>query len=196
MFFLNKQSRKQASDKELLKAYAQKSNLNDLAELFNRYLQLTYGVCLKYLKNKDDAQDAAMQIFEKLIHDANRFEINNFKSWLYVYTKNFCLMKIRTDKAGLSVKQIADLQLDMEKSMAMHHTFEDNDKVSLENNLNQLEKCIETLVNEQQQCVRLFFLKELSYKNIAQKTGFELNKVKSYIQNGKRNLKICMENEL
>jgi RNA polymerase sigma-70 factor (ECF subfamily) len=39
----------------------------------------------------------------------------------------------------------------------------------------------------------LFYLEQKCYKDIADLTGYDLNKVKSAIQNGKRNLKICME---
>lgn len=190
MFFINPKSRQQATDQDLLDAFGKKQDLDDLAELFNRYVHLVYGVCIKYLKNKDDAQDAVMQIFEKLIGDVNRFEIKNFKSWLYVFSKNFCLMKIRSSKAGLSIKQMGEMQEVMENELLVHHDDETN---SLEENLQALEKCIETLVAEQKQCVSLFFLKEMSYKQIVEQTGLEIKKVKSYLQNGKRNLKICME---
>ena len=190
MFFINPKSRQQATDQDLLDAFGKKQDLDDLAELFNRYVHLVYGVCIKYLKNKDDAQDAVMQIFEKLIGDVNRFEIKNFKSWLYVVSKNFCLMKIRSSKAGLSIKQMGEMQEVMENELLVHHDDETN---SLEENLQALEKCIETLVAEQKQCVSLFFLKEMSYKQIVEQTGLEIKKVKSYLQNGKRNLKICME---
>jgi len=192
MFFLNPKSRNEATDEDLLNAFGKNENLDDLAELYNRYIHLVYGVCLKYLKNKDDAQDAVMQIFEKLIGDVNRFEIKSFKSWLYVFSKNFCLMKIRSAKAGLSIKQIGELQESMENELSVHPTDDEN---NLEDNLQVLEKCIETLIAEQKQCVSLFFLKELSYKQIVENTGFELKKVKSYLQNGKRNLKICMESQ-
>lgn len=190
MFFINPKSRQQATDQDLLDAFGKKQDLDDLAELFNRYVHLVYGVCIKYLKNKDDAQDAVMQIFEKLIGDVNRFEIKNFKSWLYVFSKNYCLMKIRSSKAGLSIKQMGEMQEVMENELLVHHDDETN---SLEENLQALEKCIETLVAEQKQCVSLFFLKEMSYKQIIEQTGLEIKKVKSYLQNGKRNLKICME---
>ena len=190
MFFINPKSRQQATDQDLVDAFGKKQDLDDWAELFNRYVQLVYGVCIKYLKNKDDAQDAVMQIFEKLIGDVNRFEIKNFKSWLYVFSKNFCLMKIRSSKAGLSIKQMGEMQEVMENELLVHHDDETN---SLEENLQALEKCIETLVAEQKQCVSLFFLKEMSYKQIVEQTGLEIKKVKSYLQNGKRNLKICME---
>ena len=190
MFFINPKSRQQATDQDLLDAFGKKQDLDDLAELFNRYVHLVYGVCIKYLKNKDDAQDAVMQIFEKLIGDVNRFEIKNFKSWLYVFSKNFCLMKIRSSKAGLSIKQMGEMQEVMENELLVHHDDETN---SLEENLQALEKCIETLVAEQKQCVSLFFLKEMSYKQIVEQTGLEIKNVKSYLQTGKRNLKICME---
>lgn len=190
MFFINTKSRQQATDQDLLDAFGKKQNLDDLAELYNRYIHLIYGVCLKYLKNKDDAQDAVMQVFEKLIGDVNRFEIKNFKSWLYVYTRNLSLMKIRASKGGLSIKDIETLEESMENELSVHPTDDEN---NLEDNLQALEKCIETLIKEQKECVSLFFLKEMSYKQIVEQTGFEINKVKSYLQNGKRNLKICME---
>lgn len=192
MFFINTKSRQQATDQDLLDAFGKKQNLDDLAELYNRYIHLIYGVCLKYLKNKDDAQDAVMQVFEKLIGDVNRFEIKNFKSWLYVYARNFCLMKIRASKGGLSIKDIETLEESMENELSVHPNDDEN---NLEDNLQSLEKCIETLIKEQKQCVSLFFLKEMSYKQIVEQTGFEINKVKSYLQNGKRNLKICMESK-
>ena len=99
-------------------------------------------------------------------------------------------MKIRASKGGLSIKDIETLEESMENELSVHPTDDEN---NLEDNLQSLEKCIETLIKEQKQCVSLFFLKEMSYKQIVEQTGFEINKVKSYLQNGKRNLKICME---
>lgn len=151
-------------------------------------MHLVYGLCLKYFKNKEESQDAVMQIFEKLIVALKKHEVQNFKSWLYVMAKNHCLMALRSKKGKNSYDSDIDV---MEYAYQMHH----NDDEDLEDDLIKLEKCIERLQEDQKVCVELFFLKKVPYISIAEKTGFELKKVKSYIQNGKRNLKICMENQ-
>lgn len=151
-----------------------------------RYKTLVYGVSLKYLKDRDEAKDATMQIFEKLIGTTKVHEIENFKSWLYVTTRNHCLMQIRARKGKFTEEFQSNL---MENQLLLHL----EDEPELDGNLQRLEKCIETLVNEQKRCVQLFFIEEKCYKEVADQTGFNLNQVKSYIQNGKRKLKICME---
>lgn len=157
-----------------------------LGMLFTRYSSLVYGVCLKYLKDRNEAQDAVMQVFEKLVHTLMEHEVTYFKSWLYVSTRNHCLMYLRANKG----KQTEELSPFLMDSGAFEHPEE---ATELEGNLVKLEECIEKLVTEQQRCVRLFYLKQKCYQEIGAATGYDLKKVKSYIQNGKRNLKICME---
>jgi RNA polymerase sigma factor (sigma-70 family) len=182
--FLRQQSNK--PDEELLRLYQTTSDLAWLSQLYLRYASMVYGVCLKYLKNRDEAQDAVMQIHEKLIASLLQHQVNNFKSWLYVNARNFCLMQIRSRK-GKETEEISSFL--MENGSGQHPGGE----LDLEQSLGKLERCIETLAKEQQSCVRLFYLQEKCYKDVAVETGFDLNQVKSYIQNGKRNLKICME---
>lgn len=174
------------TDAVLLNLYKSTGELAHLGELFARYKALVYGVCLKYLRDRDDAKDAVMQVFEKLIQSLHQHEVENFKSWLYVTTRNYCLMQLRTKKGKFTEEFSPDL---MENQLLLHPEHEPE----LETNLTRLEHCIETLISEQQQCVRLFYLDECCYKEVAETTGFSLNQVKSYIQNGKRNLKLCME---
>lgn len=174
------------TDTELVDRYKKEEDLSYLGELFARYQSLVYGVCLKYLKDRDEAKDAVMQLFEKLIQTLRVHEVENFKSWLYVTSRNHCLMQIRARKGKFTQEFSPEV---MENQLLLHP----EDEPELEENLTKLEKCIETLVNEQRDCVQLFYLQEKCYKDIAQSTGFDMNKVKSFIQNGKRNLKICME---
>ena len=173
-------------DDELLLEFQNSGDLAILGVLYKRYMHLIFGICFKYLKNKADCEDAVMQIFEKLIKDVPRFKIDNFKSWLHVTTRNFCLMQIRAQK---NKEGITDSIENMEFSLPTHH----NNESSIEGDLVAMEKCIEKLIPEQQQCVNLFFLQERSYRQIVEIAGYELKKVKSYIQNGKRNIKICLE---
>ena len=158
--------------------------------LYKKYMHLVYGLCLKYLKHKEDSQDAVMQLFEKVAESLKTHEVSNFKSWLYVVSKNFCLMQLRSKQHKIH-RQTKDIyRVDMENGMMLHH--EDEASV-LEDDLSKLELCIEQLQNEQKTCVELFYLQKKSYKEIVENTSFELKKVKSHVQNGKRNLKICME---
>lgn len=170
--------------------YRESGDLEVLGALYERYMHLVYGVCLKYLEDRDSARDAVSAIFEKLITDLPKHEVENFKSWLYVLTKNFCLMKIRADKS-LQQKQDAwqkDQETFVESQTDLHPIDEEN------SSLNKiLMECIDRLKDEQQRCIRRFYLEERSYREIAAELKLEEKKVKSYIQNGKRNLKICIE---
>jgi RNA polymerase sigma factor (sigma-70 family) len=174
------------TDNDLIFLYKKTRDLSIIGELYSRYTSLVYGVCVKYLKDRDEAKDASMQLFEKLIDTLKSHEIENFKSWLYVSTRNHCLMQIRGKKGKF--KEEIDA-LDVENQFILHPQEENE----LEENLDRLEECIKQLMDEQQKCVRLFYLNEKCYKEITVMTGFDLNQVKSFIQNGKRNLKICME---
>ncbi|MBE8713181.1 RNA polymerase sigma factor [Sphingobacterium hungaricum] len=175
------------NEKELLIQYKATGNLAILGKLYTPYMSLLYGVCYKYLEDSDDSQDAVMQIFEELIPKLRVHEVENFKSWLYVYARNYCLMILRKSKSRVVV-DIENNLLESEQKLN-----EVSVKEWSEQDFNKLETCMMTLNQEQEICVRLFYLQQKCYKDIADETGFELNKVKSYIQNGKRNLKICME---
>ena len=177
------------SDEELVNKYTTSGELDVLGELYNRYIHLVYGVSLKYLKNRSDAQDAVMQIFEKLVTGLRNHEIHNFKSWLYVLAKNYCLMHLRTRQT--EEKRMASLKKEiefMESQEEMHPI--DRDDRTIEKALNE---CIAKLRKEQKECIELFYFKKYCYQEIAQTLSLEEKKVKSHIQNGKRNLKICLK---
>ena len=178
------------SDLELISDYKANGDLNVLGELYQRYTALVYGVCLKYYRNKEDSQDAVMQIFEKLIDSLLKHEVHNFKSWLHVTSRNYCLMELRKRKTQLKESQLENSVIEnMELSISTHHNNED----SLTDDLNLLKNCMEKLPENQKMCIDLFFISEQSYKEVSVNSGYELNKVKSYIQNGRRNLKNCIE---
>ncbi|HWA35427.1 MAG TPA: sigma-70 family RNA polymerase sigma factor [Cyclobacteriaceae bacterium] len=181
-----RRSNTEKTDEELLKRYQSTQNLEWLSALYLRYASLVYAVCLKYLKDRDDAKDAVMQIHEKLITSLLQHNVSNFKSWLYVNARNHCLMQLRSQKGKIK-EEISPFL--METGPGSHL----EDEPDMENNISRLEKCIETLAGPQQACVKLFYLQEKCYREVADETGFDLGQVKSYIQNGKRNLKTCME---
>lgn len=179
------------SDEWLIDKFKDSGDLEFLGNLYERYMHLVYGVCLKYLKDRDASQDAVMQIFEKLILELPKREIENFKPWLHVITKNYCLMQLRTQKSQLAHREkiVESADIFMESSYEMHH----NNETVLDQDITALKKCIDELKDEQKECIKLFYLEECCYQEIADQTNFEIKKVKSFIQNGKRNLKICMD---
>ena len=191
MFFKSSGKENSDSDSWLINKFKSSGDLDYLGKLYEKYMHLVYGVCLKYLKDREASQDATMQIFEKLIKEIPKREIENFKPWLHVLTKNHCLMQLRSEKTRLSreEKSLADDAIFMESGYELHH----NNESILDQDLVALKNCIEQLKQEQKECVKLFYLEEQCYQEIADATKYELKKVKSYIQNGKRNLKICME---
>ncbi len=187
--FRSKKNLKNKNDQQLLLDYLADGDLETLGELYGRYMHLVYGVALKYLKNRDEAKDAVTQIFERLIIEIPKFEIQNFKSWLFVVTKNFCLMEIRKEKTQNNRFEKFSAEQNMESTELLHPIDEDLNSSLREN----LKHCMERLKEEQKKCVQLFYYQEKGYKEIAEELELAEKKVKSYIQNGKRNLKICLE---
>jgi RNA polymerase sigma-70 factor (ECF subfamily) len=183
---------KEKSDKELLDAFQRSGNIDLLGILFERYMHLIYGVCLKYLKNNDDAQDAVIEIYEKLGRELLEKQIDTFKPWLYVVTKNHCLMELRKQQSQLKKeKEYEKNELTfMESTQTMHLN---NERWEPEEMDKRLQECLGKLREHQRACIELFYFKELCYQEISDDLKIDLKKVKSYIQNGKRNLKICIE---
>jgi len=177
------------SDEELIGIYLRKGDLGILGELYSRYMHLVYGVALKYLGNPDDARDAVMQIFEKLIREIRNHEVMNFRSWLYVLSKNHCLMTLRSEKSAREKRKVWEEEQKIMESEADLHPLDREDD-SLES---ALEECLGELKTEQKECISLFYYQKMCYREISEKLGFSEKKVKSHLQNGKRNLKICLE---
>jgi RNA polymerase sigma factor (sigma-70 family) len=187
---LSKNNYHSVADEDLVEYYRNSHDTVYVGELYTRYTHLVYGVCMKYLQNDNDAKDATMQIFEKLLKELKKHHITAFKPWLYMVVKNYCMMEFRkaASQKTNTQKIVKEQQQNVETDVDAHL----DEKAEKELMLNGLEKGLSALKPEQQQCVKLFYLEELSYKDIAEKTGFSLNDVKSHIQNGKRNLKLFL----
>jgi RNA polymerase sigma factor (sigma-70 family) len=170
-------------DADLVQLYRKSGDVQHLGTLFKRYSGLILGVCMKYLKNHAESEDAVMEIFEKLHLDLKRVEVDYFRGWLHTVARNHCLMKLR--KAGLDIEFPEDLP-------PIAASEDDDFDVEKEASLQQLEQALPHLKAEQKWCIELFYLQEKSYKQVAVETGFTLNEVKTHIQNGKLNLKKLM----
>jgi len=180
-------------DLTLVARYRHTKDVEVIGVLYQRYLHLVYGVCLKYLKDRQLSQDAVVQIFEKLMVDLPNQQINNFKPWLFVVTKNHCLMELRRMKSG--ARQEKDFQENVSLFMESEPDVHPLDTQQGEALTDALYDCIQRLKQEQRDCIERFYLKEKCYQEISEELDLEMNKVKSYIQNGKRNLKICLESK-
>ena len=178
------------SDQELLDRFYTDRQNEWLGILLQRYTLLLLGVCMKYLKNEDDAKDSVQQVFLKVIQELQKYKVQYFKSWLYMVAKNHCLMRLR-DRQGKIPAELTDRvtatpgeESDRQSLLQNDHTYD------------LLELALKELNPEQQQCVTLFYLQKKSYQEISESTGYSLLQVKSFIQNGKRNMKIWIEKKL
>jgi len=178
------------TDQELLEQFYADHNNEWLGILLQRYTLLLLGVSMKYLKNEEEAKDSVQQIFLKVIQELQKYKVEYFKSWLYMVAKNHCLMKLR-EKQGKLTAEIND-------KLAAKPEEETDRNAMLQNDhtLELMELSLKELNPEQQQCVTLFYLHKKSYQEVSDETGYNMLQVKSYIQNGKRNLKLLIEKKL
>jgi RNA polymerase sigma-70 factor (ECF subfamily) len=183
---LNSEKLNHIDDTELLQKFYSDHNNEWLGILLPRYTLLLFGVCMKYLKNEEDAKDCVQQIFLKAINELHKYKVEYFKSWIYMIAKNHCLMKLR-EKGKYSIEIT-------EKIAATPDDIEDKNKlIEKDNTLTELQSALQQLNTEQRQCIILFYLEKRSYAEIAAETGFNMMQVKSSIQNGKRNLRQLLE---
>lgn len=171
------------TDEELLLTYRKSGDKEWLGYLLQRYTVLLLGVAFKYLKDKAQAEDAVQQVFLKALTHLPKDEIANFKGWLYILMRNYCLQQLRdqsyhTDDEALV--QLSVSETDMEEMRRHEHT------------LQQMNEALTLLNEEQRKSITLFYLEKYSYEQIIEHTGYSFMQVKSYIQNGKRNLKTIL----
>lgn len=186
------------TDEALLEAYKTTGDLETLAVLYKRYMGLVFAVCLKYLKSRPASEDAVMDIFEQLVEKAKKHEITHFKPWLGAVARNHCLMQLRR---GSPERTVDFEETFMHSGDLMHPTvngiqgaeLSEGEASQKEFTLTSMERCLETLAQQQKASVSLFYLQQKCYREVADITGYPIDKVRSYIQNGRRNLKICME---
>lgn len=178
---------KHTSDQDLLAQYYNSRDNRLLGVLLQRYTLLLLGVCMKYLKNEEAAKDAVQQIFLKVIHELQRYRVQFFKSWLYMIARNHCLMQLR--KHGIAYTGEIKENV-VEEAFAMQQQIEKEEMLTL------VESSLGELSNDQRTCLTLFYLDKKSYQQVSEQTGFSLMQIKSYIQNGKRNLKLLVEKKL
>jgi RNA polymerase sigma factor (sigma-70 family) len=178
------------ADQELLERFYTDHDNEWLGILLERYTLLLLGVCMKYLKNEDDARDAVQQIFLKVIQELHKYKVEYFKSWIYMIAKNHCLMKLR-DKQGKIPAEINEKLMSAPAEETDRQAMHQNDQA-----YELMDEALKELNPEQRQCVTLFYLQKKTYQEIHEITGYSMLQVKSYIQNGKRNLKILIEKKL
>jgi len=192
VIFIRSSKRSQESDAELVQKYRNSGESVYLGELYQRYTHLVFGVCMKYLKNVEESKDAAMEVFEKIMSELKRHEVENFKPWLYFVAKNHCLMKLRRESSLHAHKDgFTRFYNDFMEFEDVTHLL--NGKADTEQVVEFLRNGIKELKEEQKHCIELFFFENKSYEEIAQHTGYSLMQVKSFLQNGKRNLKIYLQ---
>ena len=176
------------TDKELLEQFYASHDNKWLGILLQRYTLLLLGVCMKYLKNEEEAKDCVQQVFLKAITELHKYKVEYFKSWIYMVARNHCLMRLR--HLGKKTVDIDEKMIEAKEDIRL------NSHIEKENLLRALSESLNELSKEQKDCVTLFYLEKRSYQEVADKTGFTIMQVKSYIQNGKRNMKLLLDKKM
>jgi RNA polymerase sigma-70 factor (ECF subfamily) len=184
--FFKRKNYHKFSNEELLESYRESADTEALGILYERHLEMVFATCQRYLGEEAAAQDAVLDIYEQLCEKVKLHDIQNFENWLFILSKNHCLMFLRKRKTNVhvSIDDFNDLEANEETSNEEHQIAETE--------LKSLESCIKNLPNDQKQAITLFYLEEKSYKEVSEIMKEDVTKVRSYIQNGRRNLKICM----
>ena len=194
MFLKRFRRPKLTTDLEYVAAYRDTGDLAVLGELYERHMELVYAVCYNYLRDEDEDKDAVMHLFEQLIIDLRRHDVLQFQPWLHTVARNYCLMQLRKKQAHPTAMLLPyDTDEGTPDDLAVL-TDEPGDP-DLEEDLTRMEACLQTLPFEQRTCLTLFYLEKRSYTDVAHLTGYGLKQVKSYLQNGRRNLKLCMSKQ-
>ncbi|MHA4807202.1 RNA polymerase sigma factor [Flavitalea flava] len=186
---MNKDPFSHMTDQELLDRYYTDRNNEWLGLLLQRYTLLLFGVCMKYVKQEEEAKDCVQQIFVKIITELPKYRVEYFKSWIYTIARNHCLMKLR-DRHHKPVVLTDSMLAEWDEEGGRSKHLEKDQLLEL------MTLSLEELGMEQKQCVILFYLEKRTYQEIADITQFTLMQVKSHIQNGKRNLKLIMEKKV
>jgi len=185
--FIRKINGAALSDAELLEKFKSGGDAEWLVHLYDRYIELVFAVCIRYLGDTETSKDAVMDIYESLAKKLERHQVNNFRSWLYTVARNHCLMQLR----GQHIPHIPIDDANMQSADGLHH----EEVVQREAEFKWLESCMQSLSTDQKRVIALFYLQQKCYNDICSITGFAWNKVRSLVQNGRRNLKMCMEKE-
>jgi len=175
------------SDEDLLVLYVQTNSSGYFGELYNRYIPLIYGLCLKYLQHTEKAEEAVMELFKLLLPKVSDYEIKDFKTWIYGVARNHCLQIVRKEKPHILVDLDTSVMEEFDNILCLLEENGPKDEIVA------LNCCIQKLPIQQKISISLFFKEEMSYEDIAEQTGYLLKTVKNHIQSGKRNLKTCIE---
>jgi RNA polymerase sigma-70 factor (ECF subfamily) len=176
------------TDEELVAAYKQTGDAEMVGKLYERYAQLVFLVCMKYLKDAGESEDAAMQVFEKLLTDLKKYEVRQFKGWLLTIVRNHCIYLLEVRKKQYQRQEALKASMDgVENDPAFDLTGDETELA-----LGRMQEALIKLNDPQRICLDLFYLQKKSYQEVSLETGFTLKQVKSHIQNGKRNLKIML----
>lgn len=174
----------EVDDAERLAIYRSTHNQEVLGQLFNKYMSLVFGLCLKYFEDKEAAKDAVMDIYELIALKLKTHEVEYFKSWLFMVSKNHCLQKLRKSNR----KKVSEKEAYLMYTEQVFHPDTITDPILLK----KMKDCMNKLPKEQYDCVEMFYMREMSYHQVCEQTQLTWNKVRSFIQNGRRNLKKCM----
>lgn len=159
--------------------------------LYNATSAKLFGVCLRVLKNRQDAEEALQEIYIKIWHKSDQFAANDFSplSWLVVIARNHCIDVLRARKpASHSIDELAEQGQELRDEA---HTPE---QAALNSSLGRsIANCLEELDIEKAAAVRQAYVDGYSYNELAEVYKVPLNTMRTWLRRSLASLKECMQ---
>jgi len=168
---------------EILKKAA-RGDIAAFEDVYRDTSGFVYSVALRTIGNTQEAQDVTQEVYVKLFKNLRKFDFKSaFRTWLYRVTVNTALNKCKTlnrdasKRAGL---EVTDIAAPVERSMDYGIEAEDNRR--------QISSILNKLNPEQRECIMLREVEGLSYKEIAEALGSNINTVRTRLKRARETL--------
>ncbi len=160
------------------------------AVLVNRYQNLVFTICLRYVKTREDAEEVAQDVFVKAYRSLADFKgQSKFSTWLYTITTTSSITFLRKKKLDVH-------SLDNENVFAkasLQDSGMSANQVEQKSRVNMVNQAIQLLSPDDAQVITLFYKGEQTLEEIAKTLGKEANAVKVQLHRARSRLKEKME---
>ncbi len=146
-----------------------------------------FGVCLRVLNDRAEAEEALQEVFLKIWTKADRFAVSELSpiSWLVAVARNHAIDRVRARRPPAAS---ADAALDIADPTPGP---EETAVAGGENE--RVHRCLEELEQERAAAVRGAYLKGESYAELAERHGVPINTMRTWLRRSLMKLRECLE---
>jgi RNA polymerase sigma-70 factor, ECF subfamily len=175
------------ADEEIVRRFRETGDRECFEELFAKYRKKVYFACRAFYSDGGAAEDATQETFLRAYEKIHQFGGGDFGGWLMRIARNICIDQWRKRRPEVEMDD-----RDLSKGHAEPTALPSYD---LRWTIDRVWQEMRSLAPEQQRCLEMK-IEGYSYEEMAARTGFSLEAVKSHLQNGRRMLWLKMEGML